>query len=449
MNQADSLAVEAGADAARRDVACPPDRADVVARQHVLGHGERRSGRAADHPPHPPRESRRADRRDRLLRVALRATRSRRCPAWPRSCRNDDKPRLLRRCCRRVDARARGADGPCGRTPGPGLMGRTALDAARADRLRRAVQLLHHPDDARREPEPDARRRARRTARASCDAGYKEVALTGVHLGAWGRDLSPARARWPICSRGAGRRAAATSACASARSSRWTARPRSSTLVDRARPLRAAPAPAAAARLATAMLRGDASSVFGRRIIAALVDDVRRAAAARGDRLGRDRRVSRARPTRTSTMLAGYLESSPLTHLHVFPYSDRPGTAADGAARQGARRRWSKARAQRLRAISRVLSDAVPRRAGRHVAAGADHRRRHDGRDRQLLQGAGAGRAQPQRVGGGRRFPPAGRSTPGELTATQGAAGSRVPSAHRRCAPGRSRPRALPALRRR
>jgi threonylcarbamoyladenosine tRNA methylthiotransferase MtaB len=26
--------------------------------------------------------------------------------------------------------------------------------------------------------------------------------------------------------------------------------------------------------------------------------------------------------------LAAYLERSPLTHLHVFPYSDRPGTAA-------------------------------------------------------------------------------------------------------------------------
>ena len=27
-------------------------------------------------------------------------------------------------------------------------------------------------------------------------------------------------------------------------------------------------------------------------------------------------------------VLAAYLDSSPLTHVHVFPYSDRPGTAA-------------------------------------------------------------------------------------------------------------------------
>ena len=30
--------------------------------------------------------------------------------------------------------------------------------------------------------------------------------------------------------------------------------------------------------------------------------------------------------------LAAYLERSPLTHLHVFPYSDRPGTAASAMA---------------------------------------------------------------------------------------------------------------------
>ena len=28
--------------------------------------------------------------------------------------------------------------------------------------------------------------------------------------------------------------------------------------------------------------------------------------------------------------LTSYLDSSPLTHVHVFPYSDRPGTMASG-----------------------------------------------------------------------------------------------------------------------
>jgi threonylcarbamoyladenosine tRNA methylthiotransferase MtaB len=53
--------------------------------------------------------------------------------------------------------------------------------------------------------------------------------------------------------------------------------------------------------------------------------------------------------------LAAYLESSPLTHLHVFPYSDRPGTAAtamDGKV-PGA---LVRERARRVREIGHELS---------------------------------------------------------------------------------------------
>ena len=35
-----------------------------------------------------------------------------------------------------------------------------------------------------------------------------------------------------------------------------------------------------------------------------------------------------AKPTTTSPRTSTYLPASPLTHLHVFPYSDRPGTDA-------------------------------------------------------------------------------------------------------------------------
>jgi threonylcarbamoyladenosine tRNA methylthiotransferase MtaB len=53
--------------------------------------------------------------------------------------------------------------------------------------------------------------------------------------------------------------------------------------------------------------------------------------------------------------LATYLETSPLTHLHVFPYSDRPGTEAEALPGKvhGA---VVKARAQRLRDVSRALA---------------------------------------------------------------------------------------------
>ena len=52
--------------------------------------------------------------------------------------------------------------------------------------------------------------------------------------------------------------------------------------------------------------------------------------------------------------VAGYLEQSPLTHLHVFPYSDRPGTEAsalDGKVHGSV----IKERSQKLREISRTL----------------------------------------------------------------------------------------------
>ena len=60
---------------------------------------------------------------------------------------------------------------------------------------------------------------------------------------------------------------------------------------------------------------------------------------------------------RSSRRSPTYLERSPITHVHVFPYPDRPGTIASGlpAKVHGA---VVKARAQRLRDISRRLSTA-------------------------------------------------------------------------------------------
>ena len=59
--------------------------------------------------------------------------------------------------------------------------------------------------------------------------------------------------------------------------------------------------------------------------------------------------------------LERYLSASPITHLHVFPYSERPGTAAAGLGPKvpGATIR---ARAERVRAIGRELAGAFRRR---------------------------------------------------------------------------------------
>jgi threonylcarbamoyladenosine tRNA methylthiotransferase MtaB len=53
--------------------------------------------------------------------------------------------------------------------------------------------------------------------------------------------------------------------------------------------------------------------------------------------------------------LAAYLETSPLTHLHVFPYSDRPGTPA-AALLNKVHGSTVRERASRVRSISQQLS---------------------------------------------------------------------------------------------
>ena len=61
---------------------------------------------------------------------------------------------------------------------------------------------------------------------------------------------------------------------------------------------------------------------------AALVDDIRARMPAAS--IGSDVIVGfpGEQPTRSSRSSTAYLERSPLTHVHVFPYSDRPGTEA-------------------------------------------------------------------------------------------------------------------------
>ena len=54
-----------------------------------------------------------------------------------------------------------------------------------------ALRLLHRPAGARPEPQPARRRRARAGGGARSPPGYREMVLTGVHLGTWGRDLEP------------------------------------------------------------------------------------------------------------------------------------------------------------------------------------------------------------------------------------------------------------------
>ena len=123
-------------------------------RQHVLGDGERRSGRAANaSAASRARIRRRGSSRPVATRRAC-PTKSRRCPGVVDVVPNDDKANGV--SPPHPDSGFSGGSvrpSDRARTDGP-----DGVDAARADRLRGVVQLLHHPDDERAEPEPDDRR---------------------------------------------------------------------------------------------------------------------------------------------------------------------------------------------------------------------------------------------------------------------------------------------------
>jgi threonylcarbamoyladenosine tRNA methylthiotransferase MtaB len=242
------------------------------------------------------------------------------------------------------------ADGPCGRVPGPGLMGRTAWTL-------RAQTGCDEPCSYCIIPTTRGTSRSRALGdvlaelRRVLDAGYKEVALTGVHLGAWGRDLTPPNALGELL-------IALATAPGDFRVRVSSLEPMDCT--DAVLDVIAGHPGRFAAHLHLPLQHADNDLLAAMRRpytierYAALVDAVRRRLPEAA--IGSDVIVGFPGETdQQADTLATYLEASPLTHLHVFPYSDRPGTAAEALPGKvhGA---VVKARAQRLRDVSRTLA---------------------------------------------------------------------------------------------
>jgi threonylcarbamoyladenosine tRNA methylthiotransferase MtaB len=159
-------------------------------------------------------------------------------------------------------------------------------------------------------------------------AGFKELALTGVHLGSYGRDLTP-----PASLAGLLRALTAIDADLTIRISSLEPMDCGDELVDlvAARPDRLAPhfhlpLQHASDRMLAAMRRPYTLERY-RRLVDRIVDRLPRAS------IGTDMIVGF--PGESDDDFApnlDYLPRAPLSHLHVFPYSDRPGTEAGAMA---------------------------------------------------------------------------------------------------------------------
>jgi threonylcarbamoyladenosine tRNA methylthiotransferase MtaB len=266
------------------------------------------------------------------------------------------------------------ADGPCGRLLAPGLMGRTAwtlrVQTGCEERCSYCIiPTTRGPSRSRTMADIYAE-----VARV-VSAGYKEIAITGVHLGSYGRDLTPSSSLGELLTGVVGRAEASGPAEAGPRvlfrvsSLEPMDFPRQ--MLDLVADFRSGPS------AGPGFGRADRSAIaphfhlplqhasncildlmrrpYSIESFADLVDTIR--ARVPHAAIGSD--VIAGFPGETDDdfdQLTAYLETSPLTHLHVFPYSDRPGTVASSLPGKvhGA---LIKARAQRLREISRGLAD--------------------------------------------------------------------------------------------
>src|SRR5258706_4563059 len=99
---------------------------------------------------------------------------------------NDDKPQMMSF----VSGVGPIGDGPCGATIEPGVAGRTAFTLRVQTGCAEPCSYCIIPATRGAPlsvPPPEVLREVKRVVAA----GFKEIALTGVHLGSYGRDLEP------------------------------------------------------------------------------------------------------------------------------------------------------------------------------------------------------------------------------------------------------------------
>ena len=213
-------------------------------------------------------------------------------------------------------------DGGCGQTIAPGMMGRTAytlrVQTGCEERCSYCIIPTTRGPSRSRSME-EIVREARRIA----SAGFKEIAITGVHLGSYGRDLTPPISLVDLLQ-------ALASACDRVLFRISSLEPMDCTreIVElvasskRVAPHFHLPLQHASDDMLSAMRRPYTLAAYR-----SLVDGIRSRIPHAS--IGSDVIVGFPGETAEHFEInAAYLAASPLTHLHVFPYSDRPGTVA-------------------------------------------------------------------------------------------------------------------------
>jgi threonylcarbamoyladenosine tRNA methylthiotransferase MtaB len=244
-----------------------------------------------------------------------------------------------------------GGDGPCGAALEPGVAGRTAFTLRVQTGCAEPCSYCIIPA-TRGAPHSVPLRAVLDDVDRATAAGYKEIVLTGVHLGSYGRDLEPRASLLALL-----RALAASPAADTALFRISSLEPMDCPgdlvdLVARSRcfaPHFHLPLQHASDRVLAAMRRP-----YTRDRYTALADAIRRRMPHAS--IGSDVIVGFPGETDADVeALAAYLAASPLTHVHVFPYSDRPGTdasAMDGKVPGAVVRE----RGRRIRAIAAALS---------------------------------------------------------------------------------------------
>jgi threonylcarbamoyladenosine tRNA methylthiotransferase MtaB len=259
--------------------------------------------------------------------------------------------------------------GPCGR-PTPGLMGRTAWTLRVQTGCEERCSYCIIPSTrgaSRSRPLEEIQSELVRVA----SAGYKEVVLTGVHLGSYGRDLRPRRSLADLLASLAALDLSLVET-ADGPIDRLLLR------VSSLEPMDCTPDVVDVVARRSARDASDPGVVFAphfhlpvqhasdpvlqrmrrpysRKQYAALVDTIRQRLPHAS--IGSDVLVGFPGETdHDFEILDAYLTGSPLTHLHVFPYSERPGTDA-ATYPDKVSGTTVKQRAERARAISRCLQE--------------------------------------------------------------------------------------------